>query len=533
VDAVPITTPRTPAVALSFLMGLVAVVEPGCAGDDSEGTHSWLCNPAQPFPYPDGIPYVGIHAGPGNSDIVDCAAAGVYNASWHALEGLGVVQPNTFSPDGQTTYVTTTHPDPEGCRVHALDVTTGGLAWCKNFPEDVARSAVEVDADGNLYVAAGDELVSLTAGGEERWSAPLGEGAAPWGQHFTPDGHVAVVTTPGVVHLVDRADGGSLASLDIPSMWGFVAPDSLGLSIADVAPDEVVEDIEGVFGTESEEFVNAFFGAGGGYSDNTISVSPRGELYVVGGGPDEDTGALVQIQIGGSADSPTLAPGWYVPLNGGSACTPSVTSDGQLVAVGDGAAPGAMLDPASAEATVKVVDVDACDANEDADDSPYVCAAWYSTDLERGPLAGSPALTDDGTVYLWETTTNLAAFGSDAVDLRAVGPDGPLWEITLEDDLTWTSVITVTQDHIIGTASQVTLSDVEVAGLYFPGSAESYAITLSRSDGHVVWSDPITDDASATVTIGDDGSLYVGMLGLLTILSVDQNPVLGLIKFTP
>ena len=36
-----------------------------------------------------------------------------------------------------------------------------------------------------------------------------------------------------------------------------------------------------------------------------------------------------------------------------------------------------------------------------------------------------------------------------------------------------------------------------------------------------------------TVTIGPDGSLYIGMLGLLSILSVDQDPVLGLVRFEP
>jgi len=507
----------------------------GCPAEEvtEELPSSYPCTPDQPAPYPQGIPYVGIHAGPGNSDMVDCEVAPAFTEAWHELHGLGVVQPNTFSPDGTVTYVTTTNPDPAGCRVHALDALSGHTVWCLDLAEDVARSAVEVDADGGLYVAAGDDLIALDPDGSQRWSTSLGEGAAPWGQHFTPDGHVAVVTTPGVVHLLDREAGASLASLDIAATWGFVAPDSLSLSIADVAPDEVVEDIESVFGTESEEFVNAFFGAGGGFSDNTVAVSPRNELFVVGGGPDGETGALVQIRIGGSATAPTLEPGWYVALHGGSACTPSVTSDGSLVAVGDGAAPGSMLDPHSAEATVKVVDIDACDANTDADADEAICAAWFSTDLERGPLAGSPALGDDGTVYLWETTTNLAAFGADAVDLRAVGPGGPLWEVVLPDDMTWTSVVTVTRDHIVGTASTVTLSDTEVMGLYFPGSAETVALTLDRSTGEILWSEPVTDDASATVTVGPDGSLYVGMLGLITMLSVDQRPVLGLVRFEP
>ncbi len=505
----------------------------GCPTEPLDDPPDHSCTVDQPSPYPDGIPYVGIHAGPGNSDMVGCTVSPSFDPAWHALQGLGVVQPNTFSPDGLTTYVTTTHPEPDGCRVHALDTVTGEVLWCLPLAEDVARSAVEVDEDGHLYVAAGDELHSLTADGTERWTADLGEGAAPWGQHFTPGGHVAVITTPGVVHLLDRVDGVSMASLDIPATWGFVPQDSLGLAITDFAPDEVVEDVEGVFGPDSEEFVNAFFGAGGGFSDNTIGVSSRDELYVVGGGPDEETGALVQIRVGGTAAAPTLEPGWYVALNGGSACTPSLTADGRLVAVGDGAAPGAMLDPHSAEATVKVVDVDVCDGNTDGDANPAVCVAWFSTDLERGPLAGSPALADDGTVYLWETTTNLSAFGSDAVDLRAVGPDGVLWEVVLADDRTWTSVITVTDEHLVGTASRVTLSDVEVMGLYFPGTAETVAVTLDRDTGEVAWSHPVTDDASATVTVGPDGSLYVGMLGLLTILSVDQDPVLGLARFAP
>jgi len=137
------------------LMAVIAALTAGCSGEEGEGTDAYPCTPDQPFPYPSGIPYVGIHAGPANSDIVGCASAGTFTRSWHALEGLGVVQPNTFSPDGLTTYVTTTHPDTDGCRVHALDATTGALAWCLSYPEDVARSAVEVDAEGNLYVAAG------------------------------------------------------------------------------------------------------------------------------------------------------------------------------------------------------------------------------------------------------------------------------------------------------------------------------------------------------------------------------------------
>ena len=83
------------------------------------------CAPSQSNPYPQGIPYVGIHGNAGNSDFIDCTTAGNWSRSWHALRGLGMTQPNTFSPDGSVTYVTTTNIEPDGCRLFAVDVDSG------------------------------------------------------------------------------------------------------------------------------------------------------------------------------------------------------------------------------------------------------------------------------------------------------------------------------------------------------------------------------------------------------------------------
>lgn len=44
---------------------------------------------------------------------------------------------------------------------------------------------------------------------------------------------------------------------------------------------------------------------------------------------------------------------------------------------------------------------------------------------------------------------------------------------------------------------------------------------------------PIPDDSAATVTVGPDGSLYVGMLGLVSHLALDTRPTLGLMRFAP
>ena len=79
------------------------------------------CVPEQDEPYSSGIPYLGIHAYAGNSDVIDCESADAFEEGWTSLKGLGLTQPNTFSPDGATTYATTTNPKLDGCRVHAVD----------------------------------------------------------------------------------------------------------------------------------------------------------------------------------------------------------------------------------------------------------------------------------------------------------------------------------------------------------------------------------------------------------------------------
>ena len=108
-----------------------------------------------------------------------------------------------------------------------------------------------------------------------------------------------------------------------------------------------------------------------------------------------------------------------------------------------------------------------------------------------------------------------------------------MWETALEGDLDWNSVVTVTENHVIGTASKVVLSDQDLLGLTFPAQTEDWLLVLDRETGLEVFRASIPDDSSATVTIGADGALYVGVLGLLSILSVDDRPDLGLVRFDP
>ena len=201
---------RAPLAAAVWMAAAVS----GCAGSDDPATGSRPvrtmsvpCTPDQPAPYASGIPYLGVHGDAGNSDIIRCETAEHFTPVWHSLSGLGLTRPNTFA-DGKVLYATTTNPAADGCRLHALDAKTGDAIWCKSYAPTIGRSAVEVDSDGALYFSVGASIVSVDANGDERWrtsfDSAVGDKDAAWGLHFTPDGHVATVTSSGTVYCSDE-----------------------------------------------------------------------------------------------------------------------------------------------------------------------------------------------------------------------------------------------------------------------------------------------------------------------------------------
>jgi len=524
--------------ALALALALALVLMAGCSADADD---EFACRPSQDAPYADGIPYLGIHADRGNSDVIACETASAFEPDWQSLDGYGLTQPNTFSPDGETTYATTSNPVAEGCRLHAVDVRSGGVLWCRSYAPSIALGAVEVDAAGNLYFTAAAELISLDAQGRDRWTSTFadvhGEGDAPWGLHFTPDGHIATVTSSGTVYLVARADGRVLDSLSIAQTWGFVAPASLSdeLDVGSLLPPVVLQDIETVWGPTTGDTAATGLGAllgAGAFCDNTVGIDGQGRIYVIGGGADEEHGALVQVLVEGTPEAPALSAGWHTPTLGGSATSPSISPGGRYVVIADGSSTAAILNPGASDARVKVMDIEACDANSDAAPDPAVCAVAYEERNQRAPMVGAPGILADGTVYLWEFALG---FESDPLqrDLAAFGPDGLIWETTLPDNLDWSSVITVTDNHLLGTATRITHSDEQFLTLRFPKHTEDVVLALDRRTGELVWQAPIPDDGTATVTVGPDGAIYVGVMGFLSTFATEERPDLGLVRFTP
>ncbi|MEC9465096.1 MAG: PQQ-binding-like beta-propeller repeat protein [Myxococcota bacterium] len=541
--------------SLGLLLAVFAVVLVACQSeaetesasdtltDPTDSAVQYPCTPTQNAPYDLDTPYLGIHGDPGNSDVIPCDSAPSFEEAWHVLKGHAIPQPNTFSPDASTTYVTAFPTEAEPCTLYALNAETGETQWCKELHLSVAGSSVEVDEDGILYVAVESAIVSYTAAGEERWKTVLdgadGSSRDHWtnGVHFTQTGHVATVTIVGKVLLLDRATGEVAAEMDLPTEYGFVSPEpsvTNGLDLVSFFPESSVADLETAFG--SRESANTtlgnFLGLSGNFTDNTIGISNRDELYIQGGGPTVEDGSIIQLKVVEGEGGMTLEKGWYVLAAGGSAASPSISRNGKYMVLSDGAASGSALSTSPTPAHVALVDLEACNANTDGAPEREICAVVRQIELERGSASGAPPIADDGTVYYWESGLDFASYYDNA-DLFSFGPEQEKRAVTLPDGKDWTSVMTVTNNHLIGTISKYTESDQMLVTRVLPATIEHSLALMDRATMELLWETPVTDDSTSTVTIDRDGALYVTLFGLLNIIATEERPTLGLVKFVP
>ena len=499
----------------------------------------FFCNLNQEFPYPPNASYLGIHANPRNNDLVPCTTSSNYKLSWHMLKGFGIAQPNTFSPDGEITYITSSQPNPEDCTVHALSTKDGSELWCISL-EGVISSSIEVDFEGNLYLTTRNSIVSLFTDGTIRWLLEISQYGSEdssnsgIGLHFTPDGHVATLTNDGKLLLISRKDGEIISRLDIPSVYGFFNVVNLddGINFKEFLPVPVQLDFERLFGSDTNIRFGVLAGSGGKFTNNTIGIAPNGDIYVIGGGPTTDNGALIQIRVEGAPESPSLVPGWYVVTNAGSASSPSISPDGRWVKVTDGNSANSFQLPQNSNAVARIVNIDDCNKNTDSNPDPDICVEAFSPRLLLGPSLFATPMLNGALHYLLEI--QLAdLFNNQAPDIRFLNGEESLFEIKLPDGLQWTSVLTITNNHIIGTATRFTESDQKLITVTLPAKAFSELVILDRNKGNIVFRSLITDDSSSTVVIGPDSSLYVNMLAFLHALAIDTPVVGGIIKFEP
>ncbi len=507
----------------------VALLLAGCpAGGDETGDPP--CTLSQPAPYPSGSPYVGLHGNRENNNRIRCRAATANEPGWEALAGHLIFQPISIGPAGDTIYANAARI--EGCKLFAVDVASGDVRWCvEELTVGAMAGTPEVDRDGNLYVTDGYRLgepgegaamISFTADGEERWRTSLEDlGASvepagyrsPAGLHLTPGGHAATVTVDGVVALLDREDGTIVGTLDVPAATGY---GPVAQEIPDVEiPSVVMDRLEEVIGPLEPEEVSMVFGASSGdsgaYSDNTVGLSSLEQLFLVGGGPDEETGALVAVDI---ADPAAMEVAWTLEFAGGSATSPAISPDGGRLVIGDG------------DAHLLLVDVAACNANEDGDPDPHRCAEAWSTSLRGGGLLGSAAIDEEGVITAWHGGG--APEDPDLFSLRDAGDHAELlWEVSFpadEDgvDVQWTSVSTVFDDVIIGTITTMESVITDSSGMPMLLQGFHEVTAVDRATGDVLWRVPIADDSINSPAIGPEGAVYVPLFGMLDLLSLNE-----------
>ena len=449
----------------------------------------------QPWPYAQ-VPYAGIHGNASNNNVVAYATAQAYVPGWHALPLSAVVQPNTFSPDGRLTYLTTTpSPAHRGCTLFALDTQNGRVRWCRVLRPASVGSAVEVDETGRLFITNGAAVLAFSDQGRRLWQRSL-DGIAV-GVHFTPQGLVATVSGAGTVYLLDRETGAVVASLNIPAAFDLPAT-------WDATPGA------------------GFFGAGLGFTNNTLAAAADGMVFVSGRGEHQGQGAVAALRLA-SGNPQHLEPAWLGSLEGLSATSPAVSGDGRWVAVGDGIGTGG--------AGIALFDASSCAVDAVTPGEAFGhCAPHVRYSWQGEPILGSPVVEPDGTVFFWERGLRQ----SSAHNILRLQANGVITRVVLPDGLAWNSAMTSSANHLLGTASRI-----EQGPLGGITRLEHFLVAVDKTSGQLVWRYPLPADSAASVSIGPDGALYVGFLAPLATFGFVSNPLsnpppaFGLMQWQP
>ena len=481
------------------------------------------CDVEHPAPYSDGNTYVTNHGDRANSNFVPCEGPTRFDRHYHVLQGYGIIQPNTYSPDGATTYVTTL-PDDAGCSVFAVEVTTGDILWKRcDLGEQAMAGSVDVDGDGNLFLTTETGVHSLGPGGSTRWSTSITDASEvprAYGVKLTGDGHVATQYADGVVYLLDRGDGTVLAEYDVAAELGYVAPEATNVPVS-VLPDYVIDRLMRFYRfaseDELEEGVGAIMGASGALVANTVAIGDD-TLFAVGGGPDQKTGALVALAIG---EGPSLSLAWTAHLPAGTGSSPALSRDGRRLAIGDGAD------------EIHFFDVEACAANDDADEEASVCAPTWRYTYSGGPLRGTVAMDDDHDVYFWSMGPDRAA---EAWRIRDAGDHAEeVWVADYGEDAMITSVLTVLENVVYVDLGEI-VPEAEIGDFTIPIETTNWATALDRETGEILHQVEVPDDSLTELQMAPDGSLFLTCLPVLTAITFDEkapDPIGGLQRFVP
>ena len=145
----------------------------------------------------------------------------------------------------------------------------------------------------------------------------------------------------------------------------------------------------------------------------------------------------------------------------------------------DGASTGTAMSQAEGSAYVILVDLEACNDNTDSDPDANVCGWLKREELERGSMAGAPPIADDGTVYYWESGLAFAQYYENS-DLFSFSPTQDKRAVRMDQDRDWSSVMTVTQNHLIGSTTAYVESEEMLMTNVLPATTDNYLSLYDR-----------------------------------------------------
>jgi outer membrane protein assembly factor BamB len=378
-----------------------------------------------------------IHADAGNSDYSPVTGAGDVTLAWHRDLG-GAINVGGTNDGASRVYVTANNP---ACPLSALDAATGAVQWCTDEVDFFAVvSSPLVDNDGRIYVADGEAMHSFDEDGNLLWQTPI-EGV-PLSAQFTPNGRVLFVTNIGRIYVLARGSG------------------------APILP--VVELIPGATWDPADGLQACARGTADCPSANTPAVDLRtGRFFFTFWEPGAPQAGVRAMQI--TEDPvPAITPLWTNDaLPGGTASSPTLSTDGSRVYVNDNAGGQRALD---AETGAEV---------------------WsYPIGFATG---GSPSASPQGLV------------------MPSGGGNSPVLALRDEGDhatLAWRADALLNRGIATQTAGNLAYVTVST------GNFQNDLVVVDTTDGTELDREPIPGISIFTVgtTIGVDGTVYVPTL---------------------
>ncbi len=357
--------------------GLDAQTNEASLADGSPDIDATGCaDPAVWRPYSCTSSWPSIHGGPFNADYSFIDPLQATFRTVHVLEGWVTITAAIPDDDQGIAYVTTARPDPPNLFAFRLqddaEGNFGDLAWSaadNRGVQVVGSGAVTgspvLDDEGNVYVGDDETLWSFDQEGHLRWQTDLPketDGRVTAGLPFVsllfvPTGQVGGVTIAGRLLLFDRDDGSLVLDHRLSGALPFSSQSGDATDMKTRILDQCLwKDAQGTAMVDDKvriHLLHGFVGVGMAVS-NTPAVRllppespgdlPSAAIFVPALLDSQDaTGNqdLKLFRIDVRADNGLLTaeehPGFdgLVPGGAGSATSPTLSSDGKLVFVGD------------------------------------------------------------------------------------------------------------------------------------------------------------------------------------------------------